>query len=376
MTPRHGFAAAVAVLFLSAPALGALPEAPAACPFMFVPEDEKADWIVPSKPECDFLMSLDDDFVRLTDAASFARGKVSLSRMIFIEPDFNAHTDRKLSAVFINDKFVKKLMSDRPAAVWVLAHEVGHFVQYRDGEGVKRDAVLESAGEEGQAWKDFKRVFESQADRIGDELMARARFPIRSAAAVDAALVGRVMHLSSEHTHPANGIRWLEALKHQRELEYARDRAARRAINRRARALMARPAFDRDPDTRADNDNSTPMQWAATEKAAPYADKGKYAAGHKLEDFNRQGRLTPKFPVFAIEVPPLSAAPGGARAQPGVEELSLSDRLALRARTLGTPTSYAGAVWSGAYDWFLDGGWWRKSENPAPTKPVAAKPKP
>jgi len=371
MTPRQSLAAAAAALFLSAPALGALPEAPASCPFKFVPQDQKAEWIVPSKPECDFLMSLDDDFVRLSDAASFPRGKVSLSRMVLIQPYFNAYADAESNAVFINDMFVKKLMSDRPAAVWVLAHEVGHLVQYRDGEGVKRDEVWKSTGV-GKAWNDFNRVFESQADRIGGELMARARFPIRAAAAVDAALGGRDMHLRSEHTHPANGIRWLEALKQQQALEEARYRASRQAVLRRSRMLMGKPAFDRDPDASRDNDNSTPMQWAATAKAAPYADKGKYAAGPKLEDFNPQGRLTAKkYPVFAVEVPPLSAAPGGARAQPGVEDLSLSDRLALRARTLGTPTSYAGAVWSGAYDWILDGGWWRKSENPAPTKPVA-----
>lgn len=339
---------------------------------MFVPKDEKADWLVPSKAECDFLISLEQDCDKLAAAAGV---KASFTRFIPIEPHFNAYAESG-GAVTVNDKFVKRLLRDRDAARWVIGHEVGHLVQDRDGEGKKRDEVWKSTGE-GKAWNDFNRIFESQADRIAGELMARAGYPVRDAASVDAALGGSDFKLRSDHTHPANGIRWLEALKQQEKLAENQHTAARQAVRRRARALMTRPVFDRDANAREDNDNRSPMEWGLTPQAAPYAYREKYAAGTKMEDLNAQGRLTSKkYPVFAVDVPPLSAAPGGERDKPGVEELSLSDRLALRARTLGPQTNYAAAVWTGAYDWFLDGGWWRKSENPAKPKPAEAKPKP
>lgn len=368
MTPRPALTALLLVAAAFARA------EPADCPYQILLK-EKAGLAAPSKAECAFLVGIEADLARLAQAASFAKGKVTLSRTIFIEPYFNAYADSN-GFVGVNDKFVKKLLYNRPAAVWVLAHEVGHLVQYRDGEGAKRDEVWKSTGG-GKAWNDFNRVFESQADRIAGELMARAGYPVRDAASVDAALGGPDFALRSEHTHPANGIRWLEALKQQERLEESQHVAARLAVHRRTRALMARPVFDRDPNIRADDDHSTPMQWGWSQKAASYAYPEKYAAATKLEDLNAQGRLTAqKYPVFAVEVPPLSAAPVGQRGQPGVEDLSLSDRLALRGRTLGAQSSYAGAVWTGAYDWLLDGGWWRKSENPAKPKPAEPGSKP
>lgn len=371
MTPRHGLTA-VAFLFLALPVLAA--PAPEDCPFKYIPKEKDAEWLVPPKAECDFLTSLEADVAKLAAAAGFAKTQAALSRFAPVEPHFNAYADA--GEVIVNDKFVKRLIRNRPAALWVLAHEVGHLVQYRDGEGAKRDEVWKSTGE-GKAWNDFNRIFESQADRIAGELMARAGYPVRDAAAVEAALGGDDFALRSEHTHPANGIRWLEALKQQQKLEVDQHLAARQAVSRRARALMSRPAFDRDASVREDNDNRTPMEWGASARAAPYAYPKKYAAGAKLEEFNAQGRLTSKkYPVFAVDVPPLSAAPAPERDKPGVEDLSLSDRLVLRARTVGPQSSYAAAFWNGAYDWFLDGGWWRKSENPAKPKPAEAGAKP
>ena len=207
----------------------------------------------------------------------------------------------------------------------------------------------------------YNRTYESQADRIGGELMALAGYAGRAATSTDEALGEFGFRLSSEHTHPGSGIRWLEALKLQESLKQARHDESLAVMKRRTRAAMTEVPYDRAPGG-PENLDVSPREWAASDPGA---------APTTLDQFDAQWRLsTTKTWQVSLSEPPLSAAPATVRTEPGADALTLSDRLALRARTMGPQTSYAGAIVTGAYDWFLDGGWWRKSEDPA--KPVPA----
>lgn len=123
-------------------------------------------------------------------------------------------------------------------------------------------------------------------------------------------------------------------------------------MRKRTRALMARPPYDRDPDGRAEGDRRSPREWAASDPAAArYRDRKPFTAPVTPEALDAQGRA-PRARSWRLSVtePPLSAAPEGARAEAGLDALSLSDRLAPRARGLGDQTSYTAAVWTGAAD--------------------------
>lgn len=346
MTPRIALAA---LLLASSPA--AFAQDP--CPYYYFEKKPGTDPLPVMTPEdCKFLKSLEEPFAKLSAAAGLTNTK--LEKAVFVEPSWNAYA-MPGGWVVVNDKFVRDLRGERLAAIAVLAHEIGHVVQEQDGGGNKRDEIWKSTGA-GQAWNDYNRRFESQADRIAGELLSLAGYPNDALSRFAKVLGGSDFRLSSDHTHPASGIRWLEALKQQDALSLQRHDETLAVMRKRTRALMSRPAYDRDPDTRTDGDYRSPREWAATDPvAAKYRDRKPFAAPVKVEALDAQGRV-PMARSWRVNVtePPLSAAPEAARAEAGVETLSLSDRLALRARGQGEQSSYAGAVWSGAWEWMKD----------------------
>lgn len=359
MTPRL----ALAAIFL----LPALASAQQACPYYYFEEKPgPAPAPVITAEACAFMKSLEQPFAKLVAAAGL--DKATLSKAVFVQPSWNAFAAPGGWIVF-NDKFIEKWSGDRAVAIAVLAHELGHVVQERDGEAAKRDEVWRANGE-GKAWNDFNRKFESQADRIAGELLSLAGYPPELQARAEGAISSSDFRLSSDHTHPATGIRWLEALKQQESLAAKRHEESLGVMRRRTRALMSRPAFDRDPHARTDDDARSPLEWARTDPAAAaYRDRKKFAAAAALNEFDSQGRRPPMARSWRVSLtePPLSAAPPDAREVEGVSALSLSDRLALRARTAGPQESYAAAVWSGAWDWAKEGLGLKKA--PAPVKP-------
>lgn len=364
MAPRFVLAA----LLLASAQAG---RAQSACPFYYFEEKPGTDPLPVMTPEdCKFLKSLEEPFAKLSAAAGLKNTK--LEKAVFVEPDWNAYA-MPGGWVVVNDKFVRDLRREPLVAVAVLAHEIGHVTQERDGETKKRDELWLSTGA-GQAWNDYNRKFESQADRIAGELLSLAGYPNDALSRFAKVLGGSDFRLSSEHTHPASGIRWLEALKQQDELSLQRHNESLQVMRKRTRALMSRPAYDRDPDARADGDNRSPREWAATDPAAAkYRDRKPFAVPVNAEALDTQGRV-PMARSWRVTVtePPLSAAPEGARTEAGVEALSLSDRLALRARNQGEQSSYAGAVWTGAWEWMKDETkrWIAPKPGKAETKPA------
>lgn len=160
-----------------------------------------------ASPECALLLKLKDTTRALAKAAKLDADRYALSDEVIEQKDYNAFfygsTKNRKPGIYVTTAFVSCHLDKEEAAMTVLAHEMGHAVQH--WRGVALDyADVERA-----------RSNEAQADQIGWDLMEKTSLVSKVAYAEDDLIrcFGRAEWLS-HHTHPAEAMRWVQAMRH------------------------------------------------------------------------------------------------------------------------------------------------------------------
>ncbi|MDD5302146.1 MAG: M48 family metalloprotease [Elusimicrobia bacterium] len=224
-------------------------------------------------PECAALKKMAGQFSRLAAAAGFEPGQLEFNYEVVPSTYFNAFYRPMDHNVTVFRGFVTCALKHEAAAPMVLAHEIGHAVQDREGLHEERtDWILRTASPE--AAKAVSRRYESQADIIGGDLLAKIGLKVDAGlttAAIFKDCIGNAAFISPG-SHPAPNARVVEALH---------DAAQRQRELAERLPKTIRP-FDApgDPGDVAQNHNGYTL--------AP----GRYKPRVPLEALNAQGRMT------------------------------------------------------------------------------------
>lgn len=239
-----------------------------ACPFN-TPEGE----IKRGSPECAALQKMAGQFSRLADAAGFAPGQLEFNPEVDPSTHFNAFYSAGTHNITVVRGFVSCSLRLKEAAPLILAHEIGHAVQDREGIREERvDWISRSASPE--AKKAVSRRYESQADIIGGDLLTRVGLKV-DAGLTTAAIFKDCIDFTADislGSHPAPNARVVEALHD----------AALRQRELAARLPKSIRPFDApgDPGAVAPDHNGYTLS------------PGRYQPRIPLEALNAQGRMT------------------------------------------------------------------------------------
>lgn len=228
--------------------------------------------------QCAFMTSLEEPLRRIVAAASIDPAGIVLDHALSPGTAADAGYDDK-RGIAVTGGFASCLLGDRPAAIGMLCHEVGHAVQYRGADPAAREALvrLRSGYRDDPAYAAGSRELEREADTIGRELCARAGFPL-DVEAFPKALArcnGGGPPSTALPDHPSDAERLQAARADAAHLSEQRAREVGAAIQRRARRLMA-GAPSAEDDAPLDLSLS-PRAWALT----PAADKDRLRAPYR-----------------------------------------------------------------------------------------------
>jgi hypothetical protein len=149
-----------------------------------------------SDPLCAQALQAERDFRRLRDAAGLRPEQARFT--VYEEAQVNAAFDDRTHQLLLNTGLMRE--TRRMAIVAVMAHELGHAIQARDGV-VTRD----------------NRQFEGHADALGAVLLARAGYPPDTGRRAWESISGcraisyPVRPQGTPLTHPMDGERWRNA---------------------------------------------------------------------------------------------------------------------------------------------------------------------
>lgn len=174
-------------------------------------------------PECAMLRKMAGQFSRLAAAAGFTPDELQFNHEVVPSSDFNAFYVGETHDVTVFRGFVACALKHEAAGPLILAHEIGHAVQDREGiREAREDWKMRAASPE--AAKAVSRRYESQADIIGGDLLTKAGIKVDAGlttAAIFKDCIGYEAFLSPG-SHPAPNARVVEALhgaaERQREL--------------------------------------------------------------------------------------------------------------------------------------------------------------
>lgn len=261
-----------------------------------------------ASPACREAASLMADFAKLRAAAGLAPAGLS----------FSVHPSAKVNAYYMPGGiwFTTGDLSDakitRETRVATIAHEIGHAVQYRDGQGAwsgePYDAYLARGGDPADAEFDKspeaaeyyarKRKLEAHADSIAQELLLRAGFPSDLYTRAHANYFGcegpEGLHASASK-HPAPAQRFINAAMTSGALANERARKASLALS------------------------------ASLGAGAPRADSP-YRPAARIEDYDSQGRIKPgRRAAESLRVPPPPGDAGPVRERASLIAMSAVD---------------------------------------------------
>lgn len=254
------------------------------------PEPPKCEFPVygPEFPEgmpaddarCARIRAYKDVFVKLRDAASFTDEELKffVTPVLALPGAPNAVFHGPMSEVSVNWGFVEGFAPGDAAVATMLAHEVGHAVQFREGW------IPRTYGEKLEQSSADARRAEAHADLVGRELMQRAGFEPSLVQAGQERVFGCAViqaGMESARRHPAPSQRWLNSVRANSPNFVGR-------VERAARELA-----EADPEAAAahfDGSTAGPGAYAVPKTRAP-EHRGKYFPSHRLGDLDTQGRL-------------------------------------------------------------------------------------
>lgn len=347
--PRGAAPALLAAILAGAlgPAFAASPP-DSSCPVPFF-HPAKTDFVPPPSPEaCASAQSYLAPFKSLLRAADFAEGAISLWGRV--DPTENAAFFRAVDVVMVNTGTMAKHPKPNSAMLFVLAHEIGHAVQKRNGELAWKDK-----GEDEEFLR-RSRIVEGQADHIARELLTRAGL-----GGARATMQGVEQFFSCERiqdgaeaatSHPAAKDRFLQQLK---------TGSLARKPQGPLDELSLAEAFDRAGRRSGD---------AAAPAAGPARGPQVYRPSLGVDDFDAYGRpkneglRTRAVPSAAARAHEPSAAPGfweNMRRSAGAAWDAVQDRLwfdhpivetaALKSCGLAKDADFNQAVAVGSWAW-------------------------
>lgn len=177
------------------------------CPF--APKGGRYD---AESAECRLMLELEAGVARFAGLADIKPGVIELLHEIDPAPDYGAQAESSLmwgpkfrgARIRVTAGFVSCHLKAREAAYAAISHEVGHVVIGLRGE--RATPIV--------AGKERQRREEAQADQIGWDLMERSGRPIPRAYGWEDVLgCLRAPDYVSEHGHPSEAVRWIEALR-------------------------------------------------------------------------------------------------------------------------------------------------------------------
>ena len=179
------------------------------CPY----NPEPAAWTADG-PECAVFSLIEERFHRLAAAGGFGSGELRLLPGAQHAGLYEARYYDKSRGIAFSRDFIACHRSKPRGIAAIIAHELGHAVQHREG---RLAANLELQGSESKAAAAIvNRKLEAEADAIGDELLRRAGY--------DETMADFVVNLNAcsgtpdkrsfeSFTHPSDAFRWLEGVR-------------------------------------------------------------------------------------------------------------------------------------------------------------------
>ena len=188
------FAAASAIVRAEAPPAAELPPPAlsARCPIHAW--DPKLNTVVSpgaDAKDCRDILSIQGPFKNLRNRAGFSDETLIL--MLKQDGTDNATfvPGQPLGVVLVNTGYFGRQGRARASHLYMLAHEIGHALQWDRPEGAERRRRVETLqkkhpmvrdysllpGPDGQEWLAFSRRYEAQADGIAQQLLVEAGYP-------------------------------------------------------------------------------------------------------------------------------------------------------------------------------------------------------
>lgn len=218
-------------------------------------------------------------------------------KLLLVEAGANAYYSATDRSVLVNPDFVERYTPESTAALWALAHELGHAVQHRTGTS--------------RGWADtpeHTRRYEAQADALAIQILQRAGYSARDELRAKEAFFGcGTIKAGGAPTveHADSRTRWINSLVVAKALK-ARGGAATEGALRSSAGRIGGAAVDgRDAqlETLFDSARSAP--------AAPAAPSQSVHA-IRMSDFDAKGAVNPRaLRERGRDAPP---KPGAARA--------------------------------------------------------------
>lgn len=218
------------------------PEEPSACRFDWsekVGADECPLRIARDHPRCERLERLEKIFLRLRGTAGLSEQELGFRRQVVAKNESNAWYYPDSRQVAVSAGFIDRDGAHADVTAGVMAHEIAHAVQHRDGD---RAWGLEK-GSDGPEYERRRRVLEAHADTVGVELLNLAGYPSGTMRRGDERFLGCASIAVVEpsvNTHPAPHQRWANHHRAQELLD-------RRQVPEGKLAALHNRLADRDP---------------------------------------------------------------------------------------------------------------------------------